>query len=91
MSELLPCPFCGGEAVLSVTESLFMDAWTEVRCEQDACDAMIATQGSGPEIAEHVIAAWNRRTPDPLLALSLRMREAARPDADGMVPVRKGE
>jgi len=61
--ELLPCPFCGGDAVLSVTESLFMEAWTEVRCENDVCDATIATQGSGTGNAKHVIAAWNRRTP----------------------------
>jgi Lar family restriction alleviation protein len=66
MSEQLkPCPFCGSEAVLSVTESLFMEAWTEGRCDLGACDAVISAQGSGPDKAENVIAAWNRRAGDP--------------------------
>ena len=39
----------------------------------------------------HADVLLEMANPDPLLALSLRMREAARPDANGLVPVRKGD
>lgn len=62
VGELLPCPFCGGEAVTStyVTESLFSHDQVEylsVGCSGD-CDIVM----SG-EQQDEVRAAWNRRDP----------------------------
>ena len=51
--ELLPCPFCGGSAVVS---SLYGDWYVEC----DLCDA----GGSGEDTKAEAIAAWNTRAGD---------------------------
>lgn len=63
MSELLPCPFCGGEAQVSnyETESLWsrdQATYTKVSC--DECDIAFQTE---PGHETQAIAAWNRRRP----------------------------
>ena len=55
MSELKPCPFCGGEAVLSIVAPCY---W--VSCSD--CCAETHTLESEKE----AIQAWNTRTPDPI-------------------------
>lgn len=53
--ELLPCPFCGGAAVLRKTPNMWM-----VECDNAGC-------GSNPDalavLRHDVVAAWNRRAP----------------------------
>lgn len=61
MSELLPCPFCGGEAELHPTydmDTSEVDGWF-VWCNNKECEC-------APETREHfteaeAIAAWNTR------------------------------
>jgi hypothetical protein len=55
-TELLPCPFCGGEAEI---------IRCSVHCNNPACEAQPFTAGQSEAEA---IAAWNRRaSPDDLL------------------------
>lgn len=62
MSELKPCPFCGGEAVLKIlsTDGIAMMPkimWHKVMCKK--CEAIIACT-----YAEEAIEKWNRRVND---------------------------
>jgi Lar family restriction alleviation protein len=64
MSDLLPCPFCGGAAYVQTTD----DAGCFVGCVACYCTVGEAYDRSAmPEhlfrTAEEAIAAWNRRTP----------------------------
>ena len=55
MSELKPCPFCGGEAELVDCEAFFY-----VRCSNhDECKIFVITEDM--ETKEDAIAIWNRR------------------------------
>ena len=74
MADLLPCPFCGGEASAtgSVRYSENHEAWWPdgsriqdaffVNCMACGCDnrAMV-----GHQTTEAAIAHWNRRHPSP--------------------------
>ena len=57
--ELLPCPFCGGEAYIEPNSSgLVGEDWPRIRCHQ--CDA----KGPVSDVmndTKPAIAAWNRR------------------------------
>ena len=52
LSELLPCPFCGGDAMLVSTRAA-PEAW--VRCVDCDASAKMFSQD------EDAVAAWNRR------------------------------
>jgi Lar family restriction alleviation protein len=61
-AELKPCPFCGGEAELSLGKTGDGKDWHYLECSE--CEAM----GPRVQYAEHNIAikdalaeAWNRR------------------------------
>ena len=57
MSDLKPCPFCGGKAlVLRVTETRWKAA-----CLGMKCSAAMTNDTSADECA----TAWNRRAPAP--------------------------
>ena len=61
LTELKPCPFCGGKASVSTyqTESLWSHdqvTYTKVSC--DECDIAFQTE---PDYEIQAIAAWNRR------------------------------
>ena len=52
-AELLPCPFCGGEAMLQTVWRASFEA---------ACDSCTA-RGPRASAPAEAIAAWNRRHP----------------------------
>jgi Lar family restriction alleviation protein len=60
MSELRPCPFCGGKSEVMVIEPFyeFFNFW--VSCTALTCRA----QGPLRQNNTAAIAAWNRREPD---------------------------
>lgn len=64
MSEkLLPCPFCGGEAMPAEVEQIEHSGWVG-RIECGTCDAVFSTQysaNSPGKAGNEVIALWNRR------------------------------
>jgi hypothetical protein len=57
MSDLKPCPFCGGEAVAFKIMSKNYDYG--VRCRDENCEAEI----SGCTNYGHAVIAWNTREP----------------------------
>ena len=54
--DLKPCPFCGGEAILTKHHNRFTDWWI-VSCP--ICH--ISQTGSDYEFSFEAIEAWNRR------------------------------
>ena len=59
MSELKPCPFCGGEATLTKEQGRFF-----VSCENDDCGVVVETRLWVSRTMEGAIEAWNRRADD---------------------------
>lgn len=59
MSELKPCPFCGGEAVLKKHHNRFID-WFSVSCNK----CHISQTGNYFGFGFEAIEAWNRRVQD---------------------------
>ena len=58
MSELKPCPFCGGEAEAYVSPA--KDGWNYVFCKK--CQTSVDNYDTAAEAIE----AWNRRANDGL-------------------------
>lgn len=64
MSDLKPCPFCGGEARLDIGKMVFTDA--EVSCEGCGTCGPNCDDGAGQEASTRLaIAAWNTRAETP--------------------------
>lgn len=65
--ELLPCPFCGGEAKASIWEMHNEDRYGGVECI--ICPAevayRIAWMDAGDDELAEAITSWNRRVPAP--------------------------
>src|SRR5574344_1038545 len=55
MSELKPCPFCGGEAHTSLIQSMWF-----VECDKKDCGALLGFDAEKVG-KEEAITAWNRR------------------------------
>jgi len=55
-TDLKPCPFCGGAAVVVPDDN---DCWSFVECK------FCAAQSDGCRTKEDAIAAWNRRAKEP--------------------------
>jgi len=91
--ELLPCPMCGSAAAVNYVSLPFGEPMqADSSMALVTCSDVTCIRQSGYQSTLAAIAAWNRRaTPDPLLDASLRMRERLKPDANGLVPVRKGD
>ena len=53
MSELKPCPFCGGRAIMVYLQ---YSGYRYVRCEGECCE-----QSMTYETTEEAIYKWNRR------------------------------
>jgi Lar family restriction alleviation protein len=61
-SELLPCPFCGGKAILQSEEPTWLHyyhRYNYVKCE--VCMA----RSKKCDTEEQAVNAWNYRTKDP--------------------------
>ena len=67
MSELLPCPFCGGPALIENVKGKAVD---ELRrsagCDNEECHGYMSMQ-TYPRIAD-AVKAWNTRHPEPAQA-----------------------
>ena len=59
--ELLPCPFCGGEAILTSRETNYFATRYFVMCEQ--CHA----ESKNCQHKEDAVYAWNKRADQPVL------------------------
>lgn len=81
MSELKPCPFCGGEAILESNKLRYGTIYSAY-CQK--CGAEITG------FSEHeAVAAWNRRAqPDDLLTSTRRAQHMATVDTVEVVRCR---
>ncbi len=68
--ELLPCPFCGGEAETTYHNGGWPDGCYSVMCKNWKCPGK--TSSGSKTVAA---GAWNTRSPD-LAAEVIRLREA---------------
>lgn len=59
MTELLPCPFCGGEAKIVCVNTDRYDDWYVYCPSEDDCPASVETLMY--ETKEEAVAAWNTR------------------------------
>lgn len=63
MSELLPCPFCGGEASIGEGSlSLNGDRYYFVNCADCLASTNILIPESAPYTKQMATKYWNRRT-----------------------------
>jgi Lar family restriction alleviation protein len=63
MSELKPCPFCGGNATRADdTRSREPGVW--IGCFSDDCDVAPSVTAWAPSV-EDAVKAWNRRAGEP--------------------------
>ena len=73
MSDLKPCPFCGGEAKTEQVERIHYGTVYRVGCHTDGCrgwwyeSVLYRTEAKA-------IEAWNTRTPEQAIAATLGSR-----------------
>lgn len=53
-NKLLPCPFCGGRAKVTITNSQYIISCDNIRCIASEINAVYIEYGSA-------VQAWNRR------------------------------
>lgn len=72
-AELLPCPFCGSEAIFSETQYSSRSLYA-VDCKNDDCQI-------GTDLPDEAIAAWNRRAyPPPSGEVAEQISAGRKPD-----------
>ena len=78
MTDLKPCPFCGGEADFASTDTVIGTVWT-VECVNDAVDCIGSTLESTYNRKIEAATAWNTRAHDSVSfeAGERSMRDAA--------------
>ena len=59
MTELKPCPFCGGEAAVRWTS--FFSAEARVECGQCGCRTMFCKSNTSEDARRLAEMLWNRR------------------------------
>lgn len=59
MSDLKPCPFCGGKAYMFDTSGVFPFTQFRVICNNSCC-----MQSGFSDTREEAAEKWNRRAPD---------------------------
>lgn len=82
MTELLPCPFCGGEAY--VYYFAYYDSEYTVMCSNPNCRASVSARSCGSMTTAYnrAVKAWNRRAGSTCRMVPM--------DAAGNPPYRKG-
>ena len=61
-TELLPCPFCGGEARMFEKADGLGSSFYEAQCWDNDCGANVTCRST---CMDEGIKAWNTRTPTP--------------------------
>lgn len=62
MSELKPCPFCGGEVEIEIHEDIARRIKYGVECRNADCDVQPLTAWYADK--DECVEAWNRRAKD---------------------------
>ena len=71
--ELLPCPFCGGEAeIIDIDKILKLKLRYSVGCSEEFCGARI---GGLFKTTNEAIALWNTRVPRKIVYPEKRVKE----------------
>jgi len=69
VSELLPCPFCGGKASVRHERDLYLDRYQRHFVKCGSCGASgsekIANEDDAYGAIQSVLAGWNRRSQEP--------------------------
>lgn len=65
MTELKPCPFCGGEGKL-ILGTYMMGVPCKIECQNESCGAEMSrfSRSDIPKLKKLVINKWNRRVGD---------------------------
>lgn len=63
-NDILPCPFCGSEAIVShrgatATDGTRLD-FVKIYCDADICD--VRPETIGWRLMDAAVKSWNRRT-----------------------------
>ena len=74
MSDLLPCPFCGGEPELIECDVPPYEGGDVIQCKRCQASSNV-TFSCGEDGRPKVISAWNRRVTDPRVADMTRALE----------------
>ena len=76
MSELLPCPFCGGDASVDTIYPDYPEKGYGVTCLCNGCHGNIYIPDTKYPTKQDAISAWNTRTPsiDDIVAVDERAK-----------------
>ena len=89
-TELMPCPFCGGNArkvkhSAGSPGTIGYDRWHGVACA--GCNACVGAQDRRFRTSAAAIAAWNTRTPQPTQAQPVAREPLSDEEVDSLCKV----